>query len=500
MRFTTPRWLRTLAAWLLIALVFLVTHKVYWKTAWVQRSIPIMTWGYVHYDLNAKYFQELRYTDLYACMIEADRELLRKYPDDHVARDLDTYEPVYVREYKPCPRNRFTDERWREFVMDLQELSLATTMYEGVFAEDRELYWRNIIYDKGYNAPPPLIMISQWTITAAEWAGSAARPLSSMVDVVFMAMAFYAVYTTFGRRATFFMVLAFFAYWGTTGLTLGSLWQYGWYAATLLMLVCVKRQRFVQAGWWLAFAATTRVFPVFFVLPFAWRLLIAWKERRQQEARAMAKVLLAFGAGALALVGLSMVSGFGIEPWMLFAQKIKMHSAYIVGELFDIGLKNMIATFATNDLNDFARLEIFHAWKPIWLSLASLGTLLLGWWNRRASLEHLLLLVTPILFLWLVLSPYYYHVLFLPVMVVVGWDRKRSYREWRMADWWLVGMAMVGLALHFQFGWTGVEYTTYSLVEHRVSEVFVAVYLFGSVYLLGLASRQQYAGVERMTK
>ena len=88
-------------------------------------------------------------------------------------------------------------------------------------------------------------------------------------------------------------------------------------------------------------------------------------------------LLVAIGA----CVAVGSASHLGVDAWRTWQQKIQIHSAYLRGEVFDIGLSNLVGDLVSADRasadsyeqdipHSLARRTAVHAHRPLWLSLA----------------------------------------------------------------------------------------------------------------------------------
>ncbi|MEO1366846.1 MAG: hypothetical protein AAFX50_06685, partial [Acidobacteriota bacterium] len=106
-------------------------------------------WEQFHYTLGAKYFPELGYDGLYAASIEAQLAVYPNHPVQSQIRDLrtnaivETGAPETVGHRREV-RERFSAERWRDFVGDHKHFLQA----------NNPGYIGGIRRDHGFNPPP----------------------------------------------------------------------------------------------------------------------------------------------------------------------------------------------------------------------------------------------------------------------------------------------------------------------------------------------------------
>lgn len=112
------------------------------------------SWGIFHYYLGAKYIKEIGYFDIYSCAIEAT-ENTGVWSTTSLVRELHTYRVIPRDQLPQCPRNKFTNSRWKEFTHDVEVITKE-------FSHDVEVltnssladYWSQVVTDKGFNPPP----------------------------------------------------------------------------------------------------------------------------------------------------------------------------------------------------------------------------------------------------------------------------------------------------------------------------------------------------------
>ena len=77
--------------------------------------VDVDPWHIFHYDLNARYFDELGYTALYSCSLRADEACAHFLDLVQEVRNLKTYTLVSRSVLLPCTQQRFSSVRWRAF-------------------------------------------------------------------------------------------------------------------------------------------------------------------------------------------------------------------------------------------------------------------------------------------------------------------------------------------------------------------------------------------------
>jgi len=384
---TTSARLHRLAAWGFVALALVAGVFVYAKPfvrATFHGESQVDGWNVFHYYLNAKYFKELGYQDLYACAVRADQEGERVLNEFMPTRDLRTYEEVPKTQLPPCPIERFTPARWQSFVADFATMERTFTRYPADYRQNPHWFWGIVLMDKGYNLPPPFIVLSQIFIRVLPLDMPGVNLLFYLDGIfLFLACCFFA--RTFGPKIGGLVAFISFLFFGTYGFLFGMLFQHAWFSAILCALACWKRGWLkVSAALW-AFAIVTRLFPAFLLI--GW-LVLALKDRRK-------RVFFYWLAGFCALfLLLGLFCGKGFEGYVLFFEKMRLHAAYLHEEMTDVGWKHLTVLLG---------LPSFVAWIG-WV----LATLALIFVARRAHEWEALALGAIFVFFSVDLSPNYY--------------------------------------------------------------------------------------------
>jgi hypothetical protein len=269
-----------------------------------------------HYYLGSKYFPELGYTGLYACVAVADAEAGLDEP--RPMRNLATNQLVTSAAALAAPdacREHFTPSRWRAFRHDVDFLRSRVL-------PDR---WARFQQDHGYNATPVWGAIGR-ALTSTGPASPAQLFWLRALDPLLLALMGAGIIWAFGWRvacvAAIYLGTNYAAPYGWTG---GSILRQDWLAASVLGLCALRREHFAVGGALLALATLLRLFPGLIVagvlLAAAARMLRARRFVPTREERAFALGGLAMLALALPL---SLWSG-GTSAWREFADNSRLH-------------------------------------------------------------------------------------------------------------------------------------------------------------------------------
>jgi hypothetical protein len=226
-------------------------------------------YDFYHYYMGAKYYPEVLYDGIYSATVVADDEdqrFFRSIGVDHI-RDLkhDAMQPVAeVLRQKEKVRARFSEQRWAEFKKDLAFFQTNIPRQ----------HWQDMLSDFGFNGPPGwalaggvLSRLSNtqhfWQIAALAW-----------LDVAMMIAAFVFVYRAFGFHVTAIAVVFFGVnYTARYDMNGGSFLRLDWLASLLIGVSLLKLGRYRASGFFVAYSAFLRIFPVLYVGGVIVRLL-----------------------------------------------------------------------------------------------------------------------------------------------------------------------------------------------------------------------------------
>jgi len=367
-------------------------------------------WGVLHYYLGAKYFAELEYASFYACVLAADLDGRRVWDARIKVRDLSTYVIVGRDDVAPCPRDRFSPPRWSAFVRDV-------TALQGILPEGERAA---VLTDKGFNPPPSWSVPAGWVANHVPLDHARAAKLVFNVDLAFTLIALIALAVAIDIETASVAAIFVFLYFGSVGRLAGNFLQYAWFPALTGAVLAWRRGRYRQSAFWWALATLAQTFPLALTSAIGLRYLWLWKDRKRGDAVGhYGRFVAHYATWLVAGIAVGCLSGRGPRAWWEWVQKITVHGAYLVGEVFDIGLRNLIATaasagadsahsYAEDYPNVVARLAAFKSYEWIWY-LVAIGALV-GVLARMKHVTHrgVLGLGFVMMYVLLDLAPYYY--------------------------------------------------------------------------------------------
>lgn len=432
-------------------------------------STPPQYWDLFHYYIGAKYFPEVGYTRLYACVARAEAESddpsAKRAAEVRAIRDLKTNEPVSARSYffdDAFCRARFSAPRWDAFKKDVE--------FFRIHLGD---LWDLAQIDHGFN-PSPV-----WTLAGGFIANL--TPLSdavlmeiTMIDVTLLLGSVACLIWAFGLPTTAFAVIACMASGGVDWSWIGgSLLRLDWFFMAVVSVCAMKREHYVLAGITLGYAATLRVFPAVFALgPFI-GLLYAIFKRQHDLKIAYGKFFAGMAISVVVLVA-SAAAVYGGESLRAFLDNSKKHSAVVSTN--NVGLRTVLTYSPETAIRksiDVRAEEALIYWKweaakaeakqkivPVYIAVVAIALIFFipavvsgGTWQAMA------LGASFVPFTWPELSNYYY--LFLMIVATLfAVNRKVAFP--------LLGIGMVM--------WIGKSF------ELNIDEIFV---LFNKQHILG---------------
>lgn len=375
-------------------------------------------WDMFHYYVGSKYFKEIGYTRLYACVTRAEAE--NEDPSvGHAAkrrtiRNLENNDPVPARTYffdDTFCKARFSAPRWDAFKKDVE-----------FFRTRLGDLWGLIQLDHGFN-PSPVWILAGGFISSSVALSDAALMGIVQVDVVLLFASIICIAWAFGLPTAAFAVIAGAASGGIDWVWAGGgMLRFDWFFMAVLSVCAMKRGHYVLAGAVLGYAAALRVFPAIFALgPFI-GLLYAILKRQHDLKIAYVKF---FGGMVIsgAVIVASVTAVYGVDSLSAFIDNSRKHSAVVSTN--NVGLRTVLTyspSTAVRNTIDVRAEEAHLYWKweaakaeakrkivPIYIAVVAICLLLFipavisgGAWQAVA------LGATFVPFAWSELSNYYY--------------------------------------------------------------------------------------------
>ncbi|MBI4937180.1 MAG: hypothetical protein HY846_03015 [Nitrosomonadales bacterium] len=316
-------------------------------------------WDLFHYYVGSKYFSEIGYTRLYACVAraeaESDDEAVSHAAKRRTIRDLETNELVASRNYffsENYCKERFSAARWESFKNDI-----------GFFRDRLQDLWELAQIDHGFNPSPVWILAGGLASGAVTLSDNAITGLV-LLDVILLLGSVALIAWAFGLPVAAFAAIASTASggidWAWAG---GGMLRLDWFFMAVLSVCAMKREHYVLAGAALGYAAALRVFPAIFALgPFI-GLLYAMIKRQREQKIAYGKFFAGMAISAVVLL-VSVSALYGTDSLRAFADNTRKHSAVVSTN--NVGLRTVLTyrpdTAVRNSIDVQAR-EAHLYWK-----------------------------------------------------------------------------------------------------------------------------------------
>lgn len=313
-----------------------IANYARWGTETAVQKLDV--YDVMHYYVNAKYFDELGYLDLYPAVMLADHENNGPAFDEgnkYLAQDGNVHvmRPIShgLARGRVVKSNAFTPERWKEFEHDVLYIQRTIPGFSSKL-------WRQMIQDHGFNGTPV------WTMLA--------RPVATMfpveslkllchIDTLFLLAAFLALGWAYGRDtamwAAVLLLTSYSARWPTIS---WSFFRYDWVAGLLIAMALLKKNHPYIAGLFTAWSATLRFFPAFWMWgPFFKGVAGLIRGKLHKSLLLLA---LGFVVG-VAIFELGAVAKYGTEPVKTHFENMLDHNSAEQLSSRRIGLASALA-------------------------------------------------------------------------------------------------------------------------------------------------------------
>ncbi|MEQ1503179.1 MAG: hypothetical protein ABMB14_13160 [Myxococcota bacterium] len=263
-------WIARWRTQVLVALVVLsAVNYSRWGTDAIVRRVD--AYDLLHYYVNAKYFDELGYLDLYPAILLVDQENGGPFYDQgpvYMAQDETGHHLVPIAQGIARGREvraRFSDAEWAAFEHDVLYLQRTVGCREKsrktgkcVREIDDEL-WRQLINDHGFNGT------TAWTLIArpfAEWVPVEYVKWLGFLDVGLLVGALGLVTWAYGGTTALWTVLFLAITYSTRWPYLSWVFlRYDWIALLLAATALLRKGHPALAGVVTGWSATLRLFP-----------------------------------------------------------------------------------------------------------------------------------------------------------------------------------------------------------------------------------------------
>lgn len=333
-----------------------------------------------HYYLNARYFEELGYEDLYPAMILADHENGGPHfieGNVYLAQDARGHFKAPIRHALARGRavraENFTPQRWAAFEHDTLYMQREVNGWT-------DKLWRQMIQDHGFNGTPVWVALAEPLATNIDvenikWLAN--------LDVIVLAIGFgFVVWAYGGVPAAWiwlWMMVSYSVRWPTIS---WAFLRYDWVAGLLITMSLLKKGYPFLAGFPAAWAATLRLFPAMWMWgPFSSG--VAGLVRGKVNKR-----LLTFAGGFLLAVALLQglaLNRLGSEAVGVHFNNMMDHNSAEQLSSRRIGLALAIPFRGETEPKfiEPSRKQAVADQKPLRYGIAAVLMLVMGWGLRR---------------------------------------------------------------------------------------------------------------------
>ncbi|MEN0065009.1 MAG: hypothetical protein AAGA48_22895 [Myxococcota bacterium] len=435
-----------------VVVLVLLTLMSAWNYArWGPKavSVRIDTYDVIHYYLNAKYFDELGYLDLYPTMLLADAEnegpFFKRQGDRYLAQSEDkghfwdtiTHGIERGREVREA---RFTEARWAQFEHDALYLQrvrgcMEKTSKGACRGELNERLWHQLISDHGFNGTVAWVWIAR---PFAEVVPVESIKLLGFLDIALLGLAIASVVWAYGGIAGLWTALFLLTTYSTRWPYLSWVFlRYDWVAALIITMSLLKKGRPFLAGLTAGYTAVLRMFPIVWMWgPFG--------KGAAGLLRGHVRIPLLIFAGGF-LVAATVLQGastlrFGGDQVQAHFENMLDHNSPEQLSSRRVGLALALSTSPTAGTGRPTNIQPEHkalirAQQPLRYALAGLLVIALGWVVRRLRDDEAYAYgFLP--FFWITTASYYYYVARITLALAHAADLDRSWRH-------RVGLAML---------------------------------------------------------
>ncbi|MFZ2523333.1 MAG: hypothetical protein WAW92_03015 [Minisyncoccia bacterium] len=426
-------------------------------------------WGFIHYFLGAKYYNEIDYFSFYECNTEAGVGNIN-WNENSAVRDLRSYKIISLSNLPTCNKSNFQEERWQEYKGDV-DFAYKT---ERVWGAEKTL---ELITDKGFNATP------FWSVSANAFLKIFPVWFLIDLDLLLLLASIALIWYFLGEKIAQITSLFVLLYFGTFLYLGGQFMQYIWFFFLVGSILLWHRERPSLSGIASGLSIGLYSFPIFFSIPFFIYVLRGpYKIKNNPYFKftisCIATLLFCFTIGSM--------STHGTKAWSTWFDKISIHSQYLKGEIFNMGLPVFSSTVFTKYERTYSsyedvfpqtqeQLQTYYQIKYfVWFVALSL----LVWWLRIlwTTKEKSLFGYGYIpLYLLTALSPFYH--LSIALLPIMFWDASKSVK--RYIGWGIFALILLNIPYLLVNGYINFVYN-----QHLLSGIFMFIFVIGLMFTL----------------
>lgn len=437
-------------------------------------------WGIYHYYIGSKYIKELGYFDLYSCTLETKSPALKSII---IVRDLYSYQLVTTHDVKRCPNENFSADRWKSFVSDVTSITNRAD----------SAYWEYVLTDKGFNPPPFWTAIAQPIADVFSPNNTVVYFFLFNLDILFISLASLIIIQFYGKKLGLLTFALSLFYFGTFNTLTNNFIQFAWYPLIVTSLLYWQKNKYASSGVALGFASGLQTFPALFAIPVFLLLLSSLLSGHKVNAKKSVTFIITFLSILLFCTIIGGASTGGKTTWKEWYKKITIHKEYIRGEIFNIGLDNLVGTILSSEHTAFntyrenypftkMRNEVLEKNKSLSMIAEAIALAFVLLVFFRTNQKQPLTFGYFFLYILLCLSPYYY--LILALIPFAFWNNSPNTR--RFALYGTIVLFILHAVLFSQ-----VSYVSFNYLLHLISEISIFIFFSTLLVMVFLESKNE---------
>lgn len=313
----------------------------------------IHTWNAFHYVMGTKYFSEVGFENLYKACLLADREDRKYFSQVRMTRSMHDYSEIPVSQalkeaHEEGVKEAFTPKRWRKFKIDLR----------GIQRHMHRTKWSGPLLDLGFHPSPAWLIIHRPFLNQVTYTKDNLVRLCAL-QLPFFLLTFILLAWAFGMRTAVICAIWFSLFFGNKARVVGGYFSYDWFFLLVAATALFKKGWPALSTPFLAFTAMMRGFPGLLASHQAVKWTINLFKKRSLDRKAT-KYLTALVACCLIFVILGSFSAHGFKSWLVWKDKMQLHSEFQPLPAKRVGLKYIFANDLTNLRYNFPRTVRIH--------------------------------------------------------------------------------------------------------------------------------------------
>ena len=394
------------------------------------KTEPFHTWNVYHYYIGAKYFNEIGYFDIYEQTLAADWESKNVFKNVNTIRNMRTYKYQGVFKNTIRRNGRFTDERWDEFISDIN-------FFTDILKHD--IIWQNILLDRGYNPTPFWNTIGSFLANLLDIKVQWQQILFINLDNILLIAAFVIAVWAFGPLAASIMFFLLVVSQLNFVRMFDGFLKYDFFSIMLIALACFHKKKYITSAICWSFTIMVRVFPMIFIFSFFIIIAINWYKEKK-IAKDMRKFIITGVVTCFLFFWLGCINSWGLNSWFDFVEKMKIHSHKHTYGQRRVGLKHFFTHKIGSDVyeNSSMREITLELQKPYYYLSALVIVILFAVSIYKKRKLDAFIWGFPLFFILIVSSRYYWSIFVFLILLQDTKEYKPFSLMGTLVAFWLV--------------------------------------------------------------